>query len=175
MARVARQSFAHAATIASPSIESIASEPVSRQPVAREPVACDVIASSKSKRAMYLVAGSICVAIAAGGAFVPLVPTTFPLIVASFCLVRSNPLLEKKLLRNRFFGPYMKYVDGDKPMPLKAKIVSMAMMWAGVLVGAFFIWRADAPEWLLVVQGVLALIGTVAIARWGRAKQPASV
>lgn len=134
----------------------------------------ELVATSRGKRAMFLTAGIVSATIAALGAFVPLVPTTFPLIVASFCLVRSNPTLERKLLRNRLFGPYMKYVDGNQPMPLKAKIVSLLMMWTGVLVGAYFIAQSDAPSWLLLVQAALALIGTVAICRWGHGAKSAT-
>jgi uncharacterized membrane protein HdeD (DUF308 family) len=65
----------------------------------------------------------------------------------------------------------MKYVDGNEPMPLKAKIISLVLMWSGVLVGTFFIARSDAPWWLLIVQGVLGVIATVAICRWGRKSQ----
>ncbi|MEO0511496.1 MAG: YbaN family protein [Planctomycetota bacterium] len=126
------------------------------------------VSRNAGKRTAYLVAGLLCAAIAAGGAFVPLVPTTFPLIVASFCLVRSSPRLEKKLLRNRFFGPYLKYLDGDTPMPLKAKIISCVLMWTGVVIGGAIIAVAGGPAWLLVLQGVLAVIATVVIARWGR-------
>lgn len=135
-------------------------------------VACDLVVTSRCKRAAYLIAGLIAAAIAVVGVFLPLVPTTFPLIVSSFCLIRSSPVLERKLLRNRLLGPYMKYVDGNTPMPLKAKVLSLAMMWVGVLIGAYFIARSEAPVWLLGVQGALALIGTIAICRWGGRAQP---
>lgn len=151
-------------------VTQLANNPIVGMPAKRKDSA-DLVVPHRGKRLMFLITGLVCAAIAAGGAFVPLVPTTFPLIVASFCLVRSSPVLERKLLRNRFFGPYMKYLDASEPMPLKAKVISLAMMWVGVGVGAFFIARSEAPSWLLVVQAVLALIGTVAILRWGRSSK----
>lgn len=126
-----------------------------------------LVSSSRGKRYLYLTAGVLCAGVALGGAFLPLVPTTFPLIIASYCLVRSCPELERRLLRNRVLGRYMKIVDGNEPMPLKAKIISLVMMWVGVGIGAVIIAKSEAPWWLLAVQAVLAVIGTVAICRWG--------
>jgi uncharacterized membrane protein YbaN (DUF454 family) len=111
-----------------------------------------------------------CVGLAAVGVFVPGMPTTIFLIVASWCLARSCPWLEQRLIRNRFFGPFLRYVDGVEPMPPRAQAVSLALMWmaigvsAGLLVGQELTWPA-------VLTAVLGVIGTAFIVRAGRARR----
>lgn len=74
--------------------------------------------------------GVLCVGLGGAGVLVPGLPTTVFLIIATWCFAKSCPWLEDTLVRNRFFGPFLKYVDGREAMPIKAKIVSIGMMWA---------------------------------------------
>ena len=74
-------------------------------------------ASSKLRRAVFASAGVTFVGIGAIGVFVPGLPTVIWLMAASYFFARSNPQLEAKLIRNRFFGPYLIYLDRRARMP----------------------------------------------------------
>ena len=63
------------------------------------------------------------------GVFVPGLPTTVFLIVASWCFVRSCPHLEARLRESRLLGRYMRYVGGGAVMPRRARVVATALMW----------------------------------------------
>jgi uncharacterized membrane protein YbaN (DUF454 family) len=139
-----------------PSTDSTAN--AARRPLVREP-----------RRLLLAAAGVVSVAFGAIGAFVPGLPTTIFLIVASYCFTRSCPWLEERLLRTRLFAPYMRFVDGRAPMPPRARVAALLLMWGTVAVslGTLHVSSALAP-WLGIVIVGAACAGTVAIALYGR-------
>lgn len=114
--------------------------------------------------------GLICVALAVAGAVLPGLPTTIFLIGASYCFARSCPWLEERLLRTKLFRPYLPYLDGSAPMPRRARVAALIMMWTAVTI-SFLIVRARrdpgaleaGPDWFGWTLLGAALVGTVAI------------
>jgi len=124
--------------------------------------------SSHLHRWVLAIAGVICVAIAAVGVVVPGLPTTVFLILASWLFARSCPWLEQRLIRNRLFAPYATYLDGDAVMPLRAKVVTLALMWSCIGVSLFMLADARAFIWLAVAIVAAGAWGTAMILRQGR-------
>jgi uncharacterized membrane protein YbaN (DUF454 family) len=121
------------------------------------------------RRLLLAAAGVVCVALAAAGAVLPGMPATVFLLAASYLFTRSCPWLEQRLLRSPLFRPYLPYVDGSRPLPLRARIGAMAAMWLAVgsslaLLGA----SGRLVPWVAVAIVVAAVAGTVAIARFRR-------
>lgn len=81
------------------------------------------------KRWLFLLAGLVSVAIGFIGVIVPGLPTTVFLILASYCFTRSCPWLEDRLVRAPVFKPYLQYLDGERTMPLRARLSTVAMIW----------------------------------------------
>ncbi|MEZ6095186.1 MAG: YbaN family protein [Pirellulaceae bacterium] len=104
--------------------------------------------------------GVVFVVLAGFGAVLPGIPTVGPLLVASFCFTKSCPALEQRLIRNRFFGPYLRFLDGTTEMPLKAKLISIALMWTSIGFSCFLLSGFPALcNWcvpLLIACGVFA-------------------
>lgn len=117
------------------------------------------------RRYVLAFAGIVCVALGALGAILPGLPTTIFLILASYCFTRSCPWLEQRLLRTRLFAPYMAWIDGRQPMPRRAKIAAIALVWIAVGTSLTLLYSGGrlAP-WLAIVVPAAALVGTVAIA-----------
>ena len=89
------------------------------------------------RRRILIIAGTIFTGIGVIGIFVPILPTTPFLLLAAACYVRSSRRFYNWLLSNRFFGVYVKnYLEG-KGMPLKVKILVIALLWItiGLLIG----------------------------------------
>ncbi len=89
------------------------------------------------RRRILIIAGTIFTGIGIIGIFVPILPTTPFLLLAAACYVRSSRRFYNWLLSNRFFGVYVKnYLEG-KGMPLKVKILVIALLWItiGLLIG----------------------------------------
>lgn len=99
------------------------------------------------------IVGSISVLLAIAGIFLPLVPTTPFLLLASACYLRGSKRLHGWLMRNRLLGPYIEGFQQGRGIPLRAKIITIALLWGSIL---FSIYKVDviAVESLLFVIGV---------------------
>jgi uncharacterized membrane protein YbaN (DUF454 family) len=73
------------------------------------------------------------------------------------------------LIRNRFFGPYLIYLDRPATMPRRAKITACAMMWGSTLLSLALLANRNAlPLWLGATIVVAAACGTWVVWRVGR-------
>lgn len=59
-------------------------------------------------RALLWAAGYLCVGLAIAGVFLPVLPTTPFLLLASACFVKSSPASQKWLIEHRLTGPFLK-------------------------------------------------------------------
>ncbi|MBL9091209.1 MAG: YbaN family protein [Planctomycetaceae bacterium] len=126
-------------------------------------------ASSKLRRAVFASAGVTFVGIGAIGVFVPGLPTVIWLMAASYFFARSNPQLEAKLIRNRFFGPYLIYLDRPATMPRRAKVSATLLMWGSVgLSLAMMAARESLTAWFATAVVFAAAFGTWFVWSFGR-------
>lgn len=132
----------------------------------------DPAASSGRSLRRWLLAGAgvLAAGIGAIGVFVPGLPTTIFLILASYCFARSCPLLEQRLLRIPLFAPYMRFLDEGRPMSTRARVVSIVSMWTCVLLSLAGLRASGGLSAALAgtIAG-LAVIGTIAVLRFRRA------
>lgn len=115
---------------------------------------------SRLHRCVYIACGTVCVGLGVVGILLPLMPTTPFLLLAAFFYSRSSPRFLNWLLTNRWFGPYIRHYREGRGMPLRAKIVTLSIMWLTMGLTAYFL-----PEWwmrgllLTVALGVTAYVG----------------
>lgn len=103
------------------------------------------------------------------GVFVPGMPTTIFLIVASYCFTRSCPWLEDRLLRIPVFAPYMKVLDEGRGMSRKAAVSALTSMWSCVAVSLAILWISGRLSNLIAAAVVLAAVaGTGMILLYAR-------
>lgn len=69
----------------------------------------------------FLALGSLLTGIAVVGAFLPVLPTTPFLLLATPCFLRSSPRLHRRLLANKLLGPYLVQWARDRTVPRAAK------------------------------------------------------
>jgi len=112
--------------------------------------------------------GVLCVGIGAVGAVIPGLPTTIFLLAASWCFTRSCPWLEARLIRNRFFGPYLCFLDGQQGMPKRAMWTTLAVMWTAILTSMAMLILSDAHIALVLSIPLLGAVGTVFVLRTAR-------
>jgi uncharacterized membrane protein YbaN (DUF454 family) len=91
------------------------------------------------------------VGLAVLGIFLPLLPTTPFLLLASACYVRGSERLHRWLMNNRVLGKYIRNIQQRRGIPLRAKIVTIALLWASI---AFSVYSFD----MIIVQSILILI-----------------
>jgi len=99
-------------------------------------------AISKKQRILkplLLVAGTVSLVLGAIGIFLPILPTTPFLLLSAACYLRSSERMYNWLLGNRWFGKYIKNYREGKGIPLKTKVLAVAVLWAGILYSAIMV------------------------------------
>lgn len=84
-------------------------------------------------KALLITAGFISIGLGILGAILPLIPTTPFLLFASFCFVRSSDKLYAKLINSKYLGEYIRNFQEGRGMPLKAKYISILLLWASLI------------------------------------------
>jgi uncharacterized membrane protein YbaN (DUF454 family) len=108
------------------------------------------------------VIGIISVGLGVLGVFVPLLPTTPFLLLAAACFFHSSPRLYAWLIHHRWFGKYIRYYRECQAIPLRAKIVSLVLLWSVI---GYTAWRVVTAWWIRAGLGVIALGVTLHLLR----------
>jgi len=93
----------------------------------------DTVTPKGPVRILLLVAGTLSVALAVLGIFLPLLPTTPLLLLAAWCYARSSERFYRRLLANRWLGPYIRNYREGRGMTEKAKASSIGLLWVVML------------------------------------------
>jgi uncharacterized membrane protein YbaN (DUF454 family) len=103
------------------------------------------------------------------GVFVPGLPTTVFLLIASYCFARSCPWLEDRLLRVPVFAPYMKALDAGSGLSRRAATRAVTSLWVSVSISLTVLWVAGRlPLWLAATIMVAGVAGSLTIAYYAR-------
>jgi uncharacterized protein len=103
-------------------------------------------------RVILNILGTVFLFLAVLGIALPLLPATPFLLLASACYVRGSTTLHNWLMSNKYLGPYITNFKEKRGMPLRAKIVTIAVLWASLL---FSIYRTDS----LFLDSTLLIVG----------------
>ena len=76
--------------------------------------------------------GVIAVGLGVLGIFLPLLPTTPFLLLASACFARGSTRLHRWLLTNPLFGRYLQDWEEGRGIPARAKAIILLLMWASL-------------------------------------------
>ncbi|HYD60747.1 MAG TPA: YbaN family protein [Noviherbaspirillum sp.] len=85
------------------------------------------------------VIGSIAVVLAILGIFLPLLPTTPFLLLASACYLRGSERMHRWLRNHRLFGEYLRNFEDNRALPLRAKVVTLVMLWTSMAYSIFIV------------------------------------
>lgn len=97
--------------------------------------------------------GSISLALGILGIFLPLLPTTPFLLLTAALYFKGSPRLYNWLLNHRHFGPYIRNFRENKAIPLRAKVISLVLMWGTMLYCIFFL---IPLLWVKILLGLIA-------------------
>ncbi|MCX7708521.1 MAG: YbaN family protein [Clostridia bacterium] len=113
---------------------------------------------------LLIIAGSIFVILGIVGIFLPLLPTTPFLLLAAACYFRGSEKLYSKLIHHPRLGTYIRNYREGKGIPLKTKVISIALLWSSIGYSVMFVVQNIAVRILLLVvaTGVTVHIATLA-------------
>lgn len=121
------------------------------------------------KLALNLI-GCLAVLLAILGVFLPLLPTTPFLLLASACFARGSDRLHNWLLSHGTLGTYLRNFEEGRGIPARAKVVALLMMWSSI---GYAAWRT--PQlWLKFVLILIALGVTIYLLRLPTCVSPAA-
>ena len=98
-----------------------------------------------SIRALLIILGTLCVALGVLGMFLPVLPTTPFLLLATTCYARSSERFYHWLMTNRWCGEYIRNYREGRGIPLKQKAVSILLLWLTIGSTA---WLAISQWWV---------------------------
>ena len=90
-------------------------------------------------RWLWIILGVLSLGLGILGIFLPVLPTTPLLLLASALFLRSHKGLYDWLMNHPQLGPYIRNFMIHKSIPLKIKIISVTMVWLTLLNCAIFV------------------------------------
>ncbi len=87
-------------------------------------------------RYLYFISGVLLVAIGVIGIFLPILPTTIFLILASACFIKSSPQANEWLRNHKILGMYIKNYQDKTGLTKKSKIINITFLWAMISISA---------------------------------------
>jgi hypothetical protein len=123
-----------------------------------------VVATRRWLRPIYFVLGMVFLAIGIVGVFLPLIPSTGPILLSAYLLARSSTKVHSWLVNHPRFGRFISDFQSGRGIPLKTKVIAVTAMTLSFGYTIFWV----LPN--LVTQGVMAAIAVWAI--WYVLHQP---
>jgi uncharacterized membrane protein YbaN (DUF454 family) len=111
-------------------------------------------------RIVLIVLGTLFLALGAIGVILPGLPTTPFLLLAAAMYVRSSERLYSWILHHRIFGRMIREFRETRSISLRAKLISMATMWAMILLSVFLLIET---LWVQIVVLALGIVGTTVL------------
>ncbi|MFC1559277.1 YbaN family protein [Gemmatimonadota bacterium] len=84
---------------------------------------------SDMRKGLLSICGVLAVVLATLGIVLPLLPTTPFLLLAAACFIRSSDRLYRWLIAHKWFGPYIRNYREHRALTLRAKIMTVVLLW----------------------------------------------
>lgn len=84
-------------------------------------------------KAGLMVVGSVALVLGMVGIFLPVLPTTPFFLLSAACYVRSSDKAYEKLISNPHVGRYIASYRENGTIPLRMKVIAIAMLFSGIL------------------------------------------
>lgn len=104
------------------------------------------------KKHLLIILGSLALALGVIGIFIPLLPTTPFLLLASFCYIRSSEKLYQWLMTHKIFGACIYNYITYKAVSKRIKVGTLIILWATLILSILL-------AGYLHVRIILVLIG----------------
>jgi uncharacterized membrane protein YbaN (DUF454 family) len=101
--------------------------------------------------------GMLALALGIAGLFLPLVPTTPFLLLASACFMRGSERMHRWLLGNRILGKVIRDYEEKRAVPRRAKIAGIFLLWASMSISIYLV----PPVWLKLMLAAIGAAVTI--------------
>ena len=119
------------------------------------------------KRGVLIVLGWICIALGTAGIFLPLLPTTVFILLASWCFARSSERFHNWLHNHNKLGPMIKSWETGQGIPQRTKYRAILFVWLSICLSIYLI---HFRIWLTCLLLLVALSVSIYLYRLPNAK-----
>ena len=105
-------------------------------------------------RILLIAVGTLFAALGILGIFIPVLPTTPFLLLAAACYARSSQRFYHWLLNNRWFGSYIRSYLQGKGVPLRVKVLTIALLWVAIGCSVTFAVQVFAVRVILILIAI---------------------
>ena len=106
-------------------------------------------------RIFLIIVGSLSLVLGIVGIFVPMLPTTPFLLLSATAWVKASPKLYKWLMNHKLFGEYIRNYREHRAIPLRAKIISVSLLW--LTIGYCIFAVVNEWWWAQVLLAIVAI------------------
>jgi len=121
---------------------------------------------------LFLILGAFFIGVGFIGVFVPGLPTTPFVLLASFFFLKSNKRLYSNLSKSRLFGKFIREFHENRGMTVRQKLTAIAIMWCMIGISIYI----KSTVWfslLLISVGILGtLVMGIIIKTAAKGKEP---
>lgn len=107
----------------------------------------------KLKKIALVLTGTLALSLAVIGIFIPLLPTTPLLLLASFCYIRSSKRLYSWLINHKYFGNYIYNYMTYRAVRSRTKVHALLLLWFSLTISMIILSR-------FIITLILISIGT---------------
>ena len=112
---------------------------------------------------LYIILGSISLALGFLGIFLPLLPTTPFLLLTAFLYAKGSKKFHTWLLNNKWFGQYIKDYQSHKGIPQRIKFKALFLLWTTMIISGIFVLHHWGLRILLLVIAIGVTIHLIRI------------
>jgi uncharacterized membrane protein YbaN (DUF454 family) len=109
---------------------------------------------------LFIVLGTLSLALGVIGIFVPGLPTTPFLLLTAGLYMRSSNRLYQKLINNKYIGKYILSYRENKGIDKRTKIFAISFTWIMILISAF-VFTSDLLIRMIIIHA--GVVGTIVV------------
>ncbi|MCL1815709.1 MAG: YbaN family protein [Treponema sp.] len=106
--------------------------------------------SDRVRKILFIIAGTITLILGTLGRFVPLLPTTPFYLLTAWLYMRGSERMYNAVMRNKYFGRIVRDFTINKSISVRAKVVTLILMWGSISFSAIWVVPKIAPNEVLL-------------------------
>jgi len=110
------------------------------------------------KKIILVFLGTVSLVIGVIAVFIPGLPTTPFLLLTAGLYMKSSEKLYKKLISNKYLGPYILEFQSNKGMTRRTKLHAIGTMWVMIAISCVFFTRSFSIILLVISIGIIGTI-----------------
>jgi uncharacterized membrane protein YbaN (DUF454 family) len=118
--------------------------------------------TSKIRKTLFLIVGSVSFITGIVGLFLPLLPTTCFILLSAYCFSKSSDRFYQKLIAHKHFGPTIQQWEKFRVIKVPIKCWASTM----ISVSAILLWLTPTP--LFLKLGVSAFLLGLVVYIWSK-------